>query len=90
MKIAFLILCSTLEWRLRMKNRLKRLNLILLVMIMSFVSISNVAYAEEVSEQTESSEVKVELKYPTQPTVSAGAAILMDADTGAILYEKDA
>lgn len=82
-----------------MKNRLKRFNIFLLVMLLAFSNVAIYAYAEEVPVEQEveaeveagaETKIKIELKYPELPEVVAGGAILMDADTGAILYEKDA
>ncbi len=74
-----------------MRNRLKRFSVILFVLLLVFTNTGTLTYGEEVpTEQETSSEYKIELKYPELPEVVAGGAILMDADTGAILYEKDA
>ncbi len=76
-----------------MKNRFKRLKLILLVLLVVVSNMGTYVFADEVIEQhTENtgSDIKIELKYPQAPDIVAGGAILMDADTGAILYEKDA
>lgn len=66
-----------------MFNRIKQLKVILLITVLIFGNIGTYAFAEE--ENT-----VVSKEYPAGPAVTAGAAILMDADTGAILYEKDA
>lgn len=70
-----------------MKKMFRKINVLLLVCSL-FFSNATIVMAED--ESKADTEVKVELEYPKGPSVTAGAAILMDADTGAILYEKDA
>ena len=56
--------------------------LICTALILSFCTsaFQEVAYAEEISEQDKE----------VQPEISAPSAVLMEASTGAVLYEKDA
>ncbi|MDD5872783.1 MAG: D-alanyl-D-alanine carboxypeptidase [Clostridia bacterium] len=42
-----------------------------------------------VQNTTDNSQGSSDNQWPASPTISAGSAILIDADTGAILYEKD-
>ena len=66
-----------------MKKMFRKINVLLLVCSL-FFSNATIVMAED--ESKADTEVKVELEYPKGPSVTAGAAILMDADTGAILY----
>lgn len=61
-----------------MKDRLKRISTIVVAIVLAITNINTFSYADE------------QLIYPEEPEISVGGAILMDADTGAILYEKDA
>ena len=61
-----------------MKKMFKRLSTVLLIFIIIISNIGLSAYGEEM------------FAYPAEPEVTARGAILIDADTGAILYEKDA
>lgn len=79
-----------------MRNRLIKKALSIALLLTTFtVTISNTftkTYAAEttsVSTTTSTNETQ-ELAWPQAPEISAGNAILIDADTGAILYEKNA
>lgn len=73
-----------------MKRLFRYLN-ILLVMVMVLNLTMGVALAEETSVlESENQEVIETIPYPVAPEIVAKGAILMDADTGAIIYEKDA
>lgn len=70
-----------------MKKMFKNINILFCIisLVLTSVTVTN-AENESVAEE----EITENLEYPKGPAVTAGAAILMDADTGAILYEKDA
>lgn len=60
--------------------------LLLTTLTASVFNTFTAAYAES----TSASESSLDAEWPEAPEVSAGNAILIDADTGAILYEKNA
>ncbi len=83
-----------------MKNKfIKRvlsLSLIITSLSVCMPQFSNIVYADNVTTtDNNSTAVTTSLNdnssiWPTVPEISSGSAILIDADTGAILYEKDA
>ncbi len=75
---------------INMKIRIKKISLIILTIAVLMSNIKTVAFAEGESEGVTSAvEENVVFTYPEAPEITAGAGIIMDADTGAILYEKD-
>lgn len=61
-----------------------------IVMILSASLVPIEIYAEEGAEQSDKKvKVEADVAYPEAPEISAKAGILMDIDTGAIIYEKN-
>ncbi len=75
-----------------MKNLLRKMSMLMLIVAVLMSNINYIVYAEEtvVEETTGESETEIIYTYPAPPNIVSAGAILMDADTGAILYEKDA
>ncbi len=73
-------------------NIFKRIIGIILAMVfvVSFIShFETIAYADEEQNEQESTSVQGDSFYPTPPEISGEAAVLIDADTGAVLYDRN-
>lgn len=68
----------------RMRVFLARMIIIAFAVTSASYATANIVYADSVSSSDSNS------LWPVAPEIEAGSAVLIDADTGAILYEKDA
>ena len=70
-------------------NRVLSVALLFTTLTTSVSYTFSTAYAEEAGASTQQS-AQSGVSWPEAPEISAGNGILIDADTGAILYEKNA
>ena len=72
-----------------MREIFKRILAVLTLLTLLAMPASLVFTAQDVRASSEKKEESASYKYPAGPEIISETAVLMDADTGAILYNKD-